>query len=419
MEIKQDEFELFMQFKQFMAMQGTSTNVPAKPKKKRREKGTGSITKLSGSRKRPYMATWTTGYNDEDEGQQMQVPLAYFKEYEQANRALDLYMLEKTGRCAVGTVSEYIYNVDGKLSKNTTLIAQNAHASEFIGKEEKIKSCPTFEEVWGIIYLTDIGNLANNTIINYKTAFKKLKQLHKLRIDDISLHDIQPIFDKEMEIGSGISKLNNMKNVISKILNYGLKYDYVKKDYSKFISIHDTSKNKNQRIPFTEDEVILLKNDDSYEAKVVLVYIYTGMRPQELCNIKWNDVHLNEKYMIGGIKTENGVNRNIPLHNEIIPYIKEIMKINGEKQFVLGDRNGRNGTEYYRRTIFKPLMKKLKLKHDPYDTRHTFATLSKVYGVNDYARKKIMGHSCKDLTDDVYTHSPIDFLLKEVNKIKL
>ena len=89
MEISKEDFELFLQFKQFLSTQETSIRASTKQKRTRREKGSGSITKLSGKRMRPYMATITTGYNDNDEGQQMQQPLAYFKEYEHAVKALD------------------------------------------------------------------------------------------------------------------------------------------------------------------------------------------------------------------------------------------------------------------------------------------------------------------------------------------
>lgn len=39
--------------------------------------------------------------------------------------------------------------------------------------------------------------------------------------------------------------------------------------------------------------------------------------------------------------------------------------------------------------------------------------------LSEYARKKIMGHSSQDITDDVYTHAPIKYLIQEVNKIKI
>lgn len=65
-------------------------------------------------------------------------------------------------------------------------------------------------------------------------------------------------------------------------------------------------------------------------------------------------------------------------------------------------------------------MIRLKLDHtEPYDTRYTFSTLAKVYHVDTAAHKKIMGHVCNDITDDIYTHEPLEYLLHEIEKIKI
>ena len=64
-------------------------------------------------------------------------------------------------------------------------------------------------------------------------------------------------------------------------------------------------------------------------------------------------------------------------------------------------------------------MKHIGLNHLPYDTRHTFATLAKLYKVDDFARKRIMGHKSADLTDDVYTHTLQNELYTEIQKIKI
>jgi len=47
--------------------------------------------------------------------------------------------------------------------------------------------------------------------------------------------------------------------------------------------------------------------------------------------------------------------------------------------------------------------------HVLHNGRHTFSTFAKEYGVDEYARKKFMGHSIKDLTDRVYTHMDIEW----------
>lgn len=55
----------------------------------------------------------------------------------------------------------------------------------------------------------------------------------------------------------------------------------------------------------------------------ILILIYTGMRVGELLDIKVENVHINEKYMVGGSKTEAGKNRVIPFHERIVPLVKK------------------------------------------------------------------------------------------------
>lgn len=161
-------------------------------------------------------------------------------------------------------------------------------------------------------------------------------------------------------------------------------------------------------------------NDNSIESKIVLTYIFTGTRPNELLNLHKSQIHIDEisaddgndriiSYIITGSKTDAGKNRCIPIHGIIKPFfinaIKELQKF--------------NTVASYRTNCFLPLMNKLKLTHLPYDTRHTFATLAKLYNVDEYCRKKIMGHKSSDITDDIYTHSIYNQLFKEINKIKI
>ncbi|MDD3049116.1 MAG: tyrosine-type recombinase/integrase [Bacilli bacterium] len=365
-------------------------NVEAKPKKRvkgRRSKGSGSVYKLSGSRKKPYVASVTIGYDDED-GHQTRKSIGYFTTREEAQNALEVYNMQKKGL------------IKGNLVPTVEELEKN-----------KVK-CPTFKEIWDIIFEEDIEKKSYSTMINYKVSFNNLSEIHCMRVNEINLHILQPVFDKVMKDGSGHSKLNMMKVVCKAIFDYAMKYDYIEKDYTQFIQYKATNKNVRERTIFTTDEINNLIKNGSIEAKIVLIYIFTGLRPQELLGIRKENIHLDEDYMIGGMKTSNGKNRIIPIHHIIKKYIKELMENNN--QFLIFDYCGRKAYEQYRSNIFNKLFD----KHDPYDTRHTFATIAKLSNINEFARKKIMGHSCKDLTDDVYTHAPIQFLVKEVNKIK-
>ena len=77
--------------------------------------------------------------------------------------------------------------------------------------------------------------------------------------------------------------------------------------------------------PFAEDEIQTIWNHtDEGIAKLLLMYIYSGMRPIELLSIKMENVHLDERYIIGGVKTKAGKNRIIPIVDCVMPFYREI-----------------------------------------------------------------------------------------------
>lgn len=67
---------------------------------------------------------------------------------------------------------------------------------------------------------------------------------------------------------------------------------------------------------------------------------------------------------------------------------------------------------------FNKVMLKLKMKHRPHETRHTFITLSKEANMDEYILKLIVGHAITDVTEKVYTHRTMEQLQEEICKIK-
>ena len=54
--------------------------------------------------------------------------------------------------------------------------------------------------------------------------------------------------------------------------------------------------------------------------------------------------------------------------------------------------------------------------HILHETRHSFATYARLSGMDLLATKRILGHSIKDMTEDIYTHLDVDFLKTEMAK---
>lgn len=47
---------------------------------------------------------------------------------------------------------------------------------------------------------------------------------------------------------------------------------------------------------------------------LILIQCYSGWRPRELCYLRLDDVDLNARTFTGGLKTNAGKNRIVPIH---------------------------------------------------------------------------------------------------------
>lgn len=207
----------------------------------------------------------------------------------------------------------------------------------------------------------------------------------------------------------------------------------MRKGYNTSTCFEYSSSTQSIHTHFTEDEIKLLWDNLGIvnNIDIILIYIYTGVRPTELLEIKSSDVHIKEKYMIGGIKTEAGKNRVIPLHNKIVPLVENRLKDN--REYLITNKYGKQYTRaVYTNSNWNTVTNKLGLVHSPHDTRYTFAYLSDKFNLNSVATKIIMGHSIAnadrtafksgdkfDVTKGTYTEKTINDLLTEINKISV
>lgn len=237
---------------------------------------------------------------------------------------------------------------------------------------------------------------------HYQHAYSKTKDLDNIAFKDITLSMYQNVVDNS-KVGHDTQK--RIRNLYHQLYEYakviGIKLD---NDFSSFINI-EKSKKSEKHIPFSKKEINVLFKNRNKVIDLILFMILTGIRTNEFFKIS----EITDDYIITGSKTEAGLNRIIPLHEKIKPIFRDILNSKILDNLTLN--------KFY--ILFKEEMIRLNLKHYPYDTRHTFATLAKLCGMNDLARKKILGHSVKDLTDNVYTHLDFEFLKNEINKITI
>lgn len=373
-------------------------------KYKRRPNGSGTVVKLSGRRRKPFCARVTLDERNPINGEKKQLVIGTFETYQEALNALSLYSLTKNNTISKKEAMEIDPEVYQKV------------------QEKMSKKVPTFLDIYYILDKEDFSSLSPHTQNNMHGAIKHLKKLHYLKIDQITLRIIQDVFDED---GSNHGTQVHMKTICTKVFRYAVVNQYISRDddYTSYIRVPKYEESDMHR-PYTINEILALKKAGTPEAHIMLIFIYTGVRINELLNINRENIHIDEKcdddgterlisYMITGSKTKAGKNRIVPIHDDIKQYvIDELLK--PEKRLV--DVSYPNFTN---RTVLVKVNKLLNTHHTMHDTRKTFATLCQMNNLNVYIRKKVLGHRMNDITFDVYTNESKNRLWTEINKIKI
>lgn len=376
----------------------------------RRPNNAGTVVKLSGKRRKPYCARISSDERDIMTGKKKQIIIGTFETKLEALNALSLYHMT-----VQKTLSDKEADAIDANLYNQIMQRKNAHV-------------PTFAQLYDNVDKNYISKLSSSAKRGYAASFKRINKLHDRPITELSLKKIQSVFD-ELKRTTTKDSLSDSKRIVKMVFKEAIIQELISKedDLTEYINIDtDFEGTKTVHRSFNINEISKLIEDDTYESKVILIYIFTGCRAIELLNLPKENIHIKEicnddgverevSYIVAGVKTTSGKNRIIPIHKVIEPYIIEMLK----KDNVLLRYPQKSPYDAFKVQLFLPLMKRLKMNHLPHDTRHTFSTLAEMYNLNEYMVKKILGHKYQDLTKDVYTHTLVNRLYTEIHKIQL
>lgn len=274
-----------------------------------------------------------------------------------------------------------------------------------------------------------------------ESAWSYCTAVYDMRVKDIRARHIKGCMDEGISKVRGIEKTpsasmkNQIKSLFNLMLDYALEYELVDRNYSRTFNLTDeTIKEivtvKQEHIPFTDEEMELLWQhvDDKMMVDVLLVQCYSGWRPQEIGLLEIKDVDLDNWTFSGGMKTDSGTGRVVPIHSRIRHLVerkyKEAQELGSLYLFNYVNPNTRrkntNLTYARYQKCFTMIRDELKLnpEHRPHDGRKHFVTMAKKYGIDEYAIKYMVGHKISDITEKVYTQREFEWLKEEMEKIK-
>ena len=338
----------------------------------RKPNGYGSIKKLSGNRRRPFVFVVT------QEGKQR--PVEYFETQIEAE----------------------IYQADfNKIHKQHSLPGHKITFSEVFYR-------------WLPAHVAD-NEPAQTTISNYHNAFRHCQQLHEMPITDIKYADYQRVIDGMKKERLSYASCKKVRSLISLLLKFATEYEIVIKNYASLLKI---GKNRPVRPhkPFSRQQINRLWQCDTPGADGILILLYTGLRVGELLALEKRNINLRQRFIrITKSKTASGI-RIVPIHSRILPLIEARAQTPGD--YLLSDPSGRPYNYSRFCTLWYNIMSAIRAKHTTHDCRHTVASLLDNAGANENAKRRILGHASGDVTDRVYTHKNLRQLRKAIQLLK-
>lgn len=332
--------------------------------------GYGTVVKLSGNRRKPFVARKTVRWKDN--GQPVFLIIGYYATKEEGLIAL----------------AEYNQNPYDIANRNLTL-------AEVYEKWKTLKA----------------PQLAKPNRENLFSGFRYMEKIKDLKYREIRSFQMQNIIDS----AGSYSRQSIVKNLFGHLDRFALEMDVINKMYSQLTKTVEYEQLE-ERIPFSAEEIkVLWDHEDDFFVGYVLIMIYSGWRITEFCEMKTEDVDVDQWTMKGGSKTISGKNRIVPIHSAIKHLVKRYF--NPDHKRLILQENGTTYTAENFRKEFHSCCERFGMKHTPHEARHTFRSMLDSAGANQKCIDLMMGHKSFGVGERVYTHKTVEELREAIELI--
>ena len=277
-------------------------------------------------------------------------------------------------------------------------------------------------------YLSKEKNFSNNTVVAYRNDLEtfKLFCLDHYEISNIAVVTYPIIRDWIINLSEKNLSPLTINRKISSLSKY---YDFLLK-----IQVNKVSPLKNHKrlkvqkkliIPFSEDEVfkiidVFSKDFEGKRNLLIVDTLYsTGIRRDELINIKLNDIFLSENLIkvLGKRNKERLVPVLASLNKRIKDYLDFRNEIHSNSSSLFITKKGKSiGPSLVYRVVKKYFSKvSTKVKSSPHVLRHSFATHMLNNGADINSIKEMMGHSSLASTQ-IYTKIKLPKIINDYKK---
>lgn len=279
----------------------------------------------------------------------------------------------------------------------------------------------TLQQVYDAWLPVHEARVSKSTMDCYRAAFRYFDDLRYRPMCDIDVDDLQDCLDA---CPRARRTRENMKAVMGLLYKYAIPRHQATMNLAEYL--HTGDNDKSTRPPFSPGQVERIRQHIGITpyADVVYVLIYTGFRPAELFSLTKDSYH--DGILIGGIKTDAGKDRAVPVSPKIRAIIEQ--RVSACHGFLFSRENGEQmSVAYFRDYCFYPVLAAADIQpiptvehpayYTPYSCRHTFANLLKGAPGSDVDKAKLIGHANYDTTKRMYQSAELDAMRKIIEEL--
>ena len=276
-------------------------------------------------------------------------------------------------------------------------------------------------------------NMLNNHIF---------KAFGMLDIQHVTLERLQRFFNSKIKAGTAADSVHKMKDMLKLFFKYAVRKKYIQENPMDDVVIKcrveysekGSGKKKALREEIREQVFAGIASNPIFKPKV-LVFSFTGLRPQELLALEWRHVDFNRKSLtieqavnreydfddmgnvtakreiVGETKTPSGVRKIISpdvVFNALREWQAYCKEHNIVSRFVFpSTKTGEKLTYSGLRSSLERFIKRHGLEAENicwYTFRHTFASMNMEEEVHARIVADMMGHKKASLVYDIYSH---------------
>ncbi|NTU68961.1 MAG: tyrosine-type recombinase/integrase [Chlorobiaceae bacterium] len=240
---------------------------------------------------------------------------------------------------------------------------------------------------------------------SYRTSLRKLETIGDVPLDKVTTERIDKLAAKELKAGVSAISVNTMLRQVKAAMTKAFEWHGVKRPKITFLPVTA----RTPSVVSVDKSEAVLRAAEPRIREMILAYLVTGRRRQELLRLTWEDIDLaGHRYFVR--QTKAHLSGWFPMQSTF----EEILKARPEE-----DRDGAVFGGLHPDTVTHYIGKLLKAagtKARLHDLRHTFATAYLENGGSIQALRRLLGHQQLSTTQ-IYEHLAETHLAEELKRV--